>query len=64
MGRLCRRYVGNPLLLIQAANLIHELFDGDVAAFLQENLYLLGDMGSHLDEYLHMPDQQKVRLLQ
>lgn len=64
LGRLCQRYVGNPLLLTQAANLIHELFEGDVAAFLQENLYFLGDIGGHLYEYLHSLDRQERRLLQ
>lgn len=42
------QYAGNPLLLSQAANLIQELFAGDGAAFLQEELAFLGNIGAML----------------
>ena len=45
-------YAGNPLLLRQAANLIHELFDGDGAAFSQEKLFFLGDIGAALAQQI------------
>ncbi|MCB9147730.1 MAG: NACHT domain-containing protein [Caldilineaceae bacterium] len=47
---LHQHYAGNPRLLRQAANLIHDLFCGDVAAYVQEELYFLGEMGATLDE--------------
>lgn len=46
------RYAGNPLWLNQAANLICELFGGDTAAFLQEGLFFLGDIGAALAQQL------------
>lgn len=55
-------YAGNPLLLIQAANLIHELFGGDAAAFLQEGICFLGDIGAALTQQLAQltPLEQQV----
>ena len=50
--QLHHRYAGNPLLLTQAANLIQELFGGDVEAFLQEGLGFLGDIGVALAQQL------------
>jgi predicted ATPase len=44
--QLHQRYAGNPLLLSRAANLIYDLFDGDVAAFLEEEIFSLGDIGA------------------
>jgi len=49
---LLQQYAGNPLLLSQVADLVHDLFDGDMAAFRQEELYFLGDMGGTLTEQL------------
>lgn len=46
--QLHHQYVGNPQLLSQAANLIHELFGGDGSAFLQEGLCFLGNIGAML----------------
>lgn len=43
--QLHQHYAGNPLLLNQAANLTYELFAGDMAAFLQEGLFFLGNIG-------------------
>ena len=54
--QLHQPYAGNPRLLTQAANLIDELFDGDVAAFLREELFFLGDIGIALTQQLaHLP---------
>jgi DNA-binding SARP family transcriptional activator len=44
--KLHQRYAGNPLLLSRAANLIYDLFGGDVAAFLEEEVFFLGDIGA------------------
>ena len=44
--QLHQRYAGNPLLLGQAATLIYNLFAGDVAAFLREESFFLGDIGA------------------
>lgn len=50
MGYRClyEWYAGNPQILSQAADLIHELFDGDVAAFLQEEVHFLALIGESL----------------
>ena len=50
--QLHQRYIGNPLLSSRAANLIYELFGGDVAAFLQEGFFFLGDIGAALTQQL------------
>ncbi len=50
--QLHQHYAGNPLLLCQSANLLHELFGGDVDAFLQEELFFMGDIGSALTRQL------------
>lgn len=63
LEQLCRHYAGNPLLLTQVANLIHELFDGNVAAFLRENLYFLGEIGTGLYRYLSKLPPAEARLL-
>lgn len=63
LGQLCETYTGDPLLLTQAANLIHALFDGDVAAFHREKLYFLGEIGIRLYHYLHKLSPQETRLL-
>lgn len=50
--QLHQRYLGNPRLLSLAANLIHELFGSDGAAFTQENFYFLGDIGAALAQQI------------
>ena len=50
--QLHQRYAGNPRLLNQATNLIYEFFGGDVAAFLREELFFLGDIGAALTKQL------------
>ncbi|MEZ4663360.1 MAG: NB-ARC domain-containing protein [Caldilineaceae bacterium] len=53
--RLHQKYAGNPRLLHKAAHLIHDLFDGDVAAFVQEALYFLGDLGTTMNaQFAHL----------
>lgn len=48
--RLIHRYAGNPLALKIVASTVQELFDGDVAEFLQEGISFFGDIGELLDE--------------
>jgi WD domain, G-beta repeat/NB-ARC domain/Pentapeptide repeats (8 copies) len=48
--RLIQRYAGNPLALKIVTSTIQELFDGDVAEFLQEGIAFFGDIGELLDE--------------
>jgi hypothetical protein len=43
--RLIQRYAGNPLALKIVTSTIQELFDGDVAEFLQEGIAFFGDIG-------------------
>lgn len=45
-------YAGTPRLLSRVVELIHELFDGDVDAFLQEDLPFLGNIGASLSRQL------------
>lgn len=53
LGQICSRYAGNPLLLTQAAELIHGLFNGDQSAFVQEDIFFLGEIGERLYRQLH-----------
>lgn len=58
--RLHEWYAGNPRMLVQAADLIFELFDGDVDAFLHEAIHFLGDIGVELAQQIsHLPLLQK-----
>ncbi len=57
-------YAGSPYLLARTANLIHELFDGDGATFLQEGLYFLGDIGATLWQLWHQLSPLEQQLLQ
>ena len=45
-------YDGNPLLLHQAANIINDLFGGDVKAFIEEGFFFLGGIGTTLTEQI------------
>lgn len=63
LQQLWRQGAGNPLLIAQTAGLIHDLFDGDVAAFLQEKLSFLGDVGIHFKDCLNRLGQHEIRLL-
>ncbi len=47
---LIARYSGNPLALKLAADPIHELFDGDIRAFLQNEAGLFQDVRDLLDQ--------------
>ena len=62
--QLHHRYAGSPHLLGRTANLIHELFDGDGSAFLQEGLYFLGDIGTTLWQLWHQLSPLEQQLLQ
>ena len=46
------QYAGNPLLLNQAANFIHECFAGNVCAFVAHGTYFLGDIGMALAQQM------------
>lgn len=62
--QLHHRYAGSPHLLARTANLIHELFDSDGAAFLQEGLYFLGDIGAALRQLWSELSPLEQQLLQ
>ncbi|MCB0126934.1 MAG: hypothetical protein KDE58_31960, partial [Caldilineaceae bacterium] len=52
---LHQQYAGSPGLLSQAVELIHSLFDGDVGAFAQEEIYFVGNIGSTIaDQIAHL----------
>lgn len=48
---LVRRYSGNPLALKLVARTIHDFFDGDVAAFLSDELPIFDDIRAVLDQH-------------
>jgi WD40 repeat protein len=48
--RLIEIYAGNPLALKIVTSTIQELFDGDIAEFLNEGIAFFGDIGDLLDE--------------
>lgn len=50
VAQLIARYSGNPLALMLIAETIQELFDGDVAAFLQEEAPIFDDIRDVLDQ--------------
>ncbi|HRW04910.1 MAG TPA: bacterial transcriptional activator domain-containing protein [Caldilineaceae bacterium] len=55
LQNLHQQYAGSPGLLSQAAELIHSIFDGDVVAFAQEEIYFVGDIGSTIaDQVVHL----------
>ncbi len=58
------RYAGNPQWLNRAANLIYELFGGTAAAFLQEELFFLGDIGAALTQQLAQLSPLEQQVLQ
>ena len=47
---LVERYSGNPLALKLIAETVRELFGGDIAAFLQEGVFIFGGVARLLDE--------------
>jgi len=56
LGALVQHYSGNPLALKLAAETVQEIFDGDIAAFLQAETLVF-------DDIRHVLDQQFARLL-
>jgi len=61
--QLHEHYSGNPRLLSQAADLIHNLFEGDASAFAQEDIYFLGDIGATCAEQLAHLSSLELQLL-
>ncbi len=53
INSLVECYAGNPLALKIAATTIEELFDNDIADFLQEGTIILGDIFDLLDQQFH-----------
>lgn len=51
--QLHHHYAGNPLLLNQAANLIHECFGGNSRAFVTQAVYFLGEIGLALAQQIN-----------
>lgn len=58
------RYAGNPQMLGQVADLIHDLFMGDVAAFLQEEVHFLSNIGSSMTQQITQLSSLERRILQ
>ncbi|MEH1948207.1 MAG: NB-ARC domain-containing protein [Nostoc sp.] len=50
---LIELYAGNPLALKIVATTIHELFDGNVAQFLEQGTIVFGDISDLLDQQFH-----------
>ncbi|GAB1538843.1 hypothetical protein NUACC21_15070 [Scytonema sp. NUACC21] len=50
---LVKFYAGNPLALKIVATTIHELFDGNVAEFLQQGTIVFGDISDLLDQQFY-----------
>lgn len=60
MDHLITHYSGNPLALLLVVETIQELFDGDIAAFLQEEAPIFDDIRDVLDQHfarLPAPEQ-------
>ena len=55
LDALVQHYSGNPLALKLAAETVHEIFDGDIGAFLQTETLVF-------DDIRHVLDQQFARL--
>jgi WD40 repeat protein len=53
LAELVRRYSGNPLALKLVAEPIKELFQGDIARFLQEGTRLVSNIYDLLDQQFH-----------
>ncbi|KYC43838.1 hypothetical protein WA1_01395 [Scytonema hofmannii PCC 7110] len=50
---LVKFYAGNPLALKIVATTIHELFDGNIADFLQQGTVIFGDISDLLDQQFY-----------
>jgi len=57
-------YDGNPLFLSSGSNLIQDLFDGEIAPFLQEGFFFLGDVGESLAQQLAQLPLLEMQILQ
>jgi hypothetical protein len=47
---LVEQYAGNPLALKMVATTIQELFDSDIAQFLEQGTVVFGDISNLLDQ--------------
>jgi transcriptional regulator with XRE-family HTH domain len=60
---LVARYAGNPLALQMAAKTVAEVFDGDIAAFLAQDVAVFGDIRHLLDEQVARLSVQEQAVL-
>lgn len=60
---LIRRYSGNPLALKQVAATIRDLFGGDIAMFLQEDVTAFGDIRDLLDNQFTRLSEREQELM-
>jgi TIR domain/NB-ARC domain len=63
MAALVRLYSGNPLALMLVADPIEELFQGDIAAFLQEDRTVVSDIFALLDQQFHRLSEAEKSIL-
>lgn len=62
--QLQQRYMGNPLLLNEAVNLVYTLFEGDVEAFLEEDSAFLGSIGMTLRQQIALLSPLERQIIQ
>ena len=61
--RLRQQYLGNPLLLERISTVIHELFGGELKAFLNEEIFFFGAVGEALREQLQPLSPLEIQIL-
>jgi transcriptional regulator with XRE-family HTH domain len=60
LAELVDRYSGNPLALQLVSEPIREVFGGDVARFLREEVNVFGDVNDLLDQHFHrLSDEER-----
>lgn len=64
IAQIWETYAGNPLLLTQAAEMVYQLFDGDLSTFVAENLFFLDDISGRLLQQLAARSPLELQLLQ
>ncbi|MEZ4868127.1 MAG: BTAD domain-containing putative transcriptional regulator [Caldilineaceae bacterium] len=62
--QLHQHYAGHPQLLSEAADLIYDLFDGDVNTFLAEEVYFMGNIGKTLAQQVAQCSPMERQVLQ
>ncbi len=60
---LVERYSGNPLALQLVSEPIQEVFDGNIARFLQEQAIAFGDINDLLDQQFHRLSEQEREIM-